>query len=139
DKRDLDHVQSAKEIHNDAGRELAGLDGVELANQNTNLKSTGMSINRSKQDLPIEEFLAMLPERIKDHENEFAKDEARLANMLRETPEQQHNARELEAKIRKSKSKIEKLKSVNPKKMRKADRESRQAYNQEINKAYYSS
>ena len=47
--RDLDHVISAHEIHNDAGRMLAELDGVALANQDSNLSSTSSSINRTKK------------------------------------------------------------------------------------------
>ena len=36
----LDHVVSAKEIHNDGGRILAGIEGVDLANTKTNLALT---------------------------------------------------------------------------------------------------
>lgn len=139
DNRDLDHVQSAKEIHDDKGRVLAELSGVELANQKTNLKSTTSTVNRSKKELPIEEFLAVLPERIKNHEKTLARNEDRLAKMPRDTPEQQHKVREIENKIKKEKEKIETLKSVDSKKMRKADKESREEYNQKINKAYYTS
>lgn len=35
DKWNLDHVISAKEIHMDPGRILSGLDGIELANDET--------------------------------------------------------------------------------------------------------
>ena len=43
---DLDHTISAKEIHEDRGRVLAGLDGLDLANNEDNLKPTDRSINR---------------------------------------------------------------------------------------------
>ena len=56
-KMDLDHVVSAKEIHNDPGRILAGLEGTDLANSENNLKSTDRSINRSMQDKNIEDYL----------------------------------------------------------------------------------
>ena len=55
---DLDHVISAKEIHNDRGRILAGLDGRTLANCEENLKPTDRSINRSMKDKNIETYLA---------------------------------------------------------------------------------
>ena len=57
EKRDLDHVISAKEIHDDRGRVLAGLDGAELANQSSNLQSTHFSINRSKKATCCDDFL----------------------------------------------------------------------------------
>lgn len=48
-KTDLDHIVSAKEIHDDPGRVLAEIDGAELANTETNLKMTDSTINRSKK------------------------------------------------------------------------------------------
>ena len=40
-KSDLDHVISAKEIHDDRGRVLAGLTGTDLANSSENLQEIG--------------------------------------------------------------------------------------------------
>ena len=51
---DLDHAVAAKEIHDDRGRVLAGLDGLDLANNEDNLKPTDRSINRSMQDKDME-------------------------------------------------------------------------------------
>ncbi|MDO9663821.1 DNA repair protein, partial [Glaesserella parasuis] len=42
---ELDHVVAASEIHDDLGRILSGLDGVELANSEDNLVSTHWIIN----------------------------------------------------------------------------------------------
>ena len=50
-KTDLDHIVSAKEIHDDPGRVLAEIDGAELANTETNLKMTDSAINRSKNQI----------------------------------------------------------------------------------------
>ncbi|MGI1987845.1 hypothetical protein [Shewanella glacialipiscicola] len=138
-KRDLDHVISAKEIHEDAGRVLADLDGVELANQSGNLKSTHQSINRSKGQTSVSEYLDKLPGLIETNEKKIFADECRLSSMPRNTPEEQHKARELEYQIQNSKEKVEQLKSVDPEKMRKADQESRDRYNQQINQTYYTS
>lgn len=139
EKRNLDHVISAKEIHDDAGRVLAGLSGVELANQSSNLQSTHETVNKSKKQTPINEYLQKLPGLINTHEATLAKDRERLASLSRETPQQQHKARELEDKIRKTESKITELKAVDPEAMRKRDAEARAPYEEQINHAYYTS
>ena len=46
---DLDHVVSAKEIHDDRGRSLAGLKGTDLANSDENLQATNRLTNRTKK------------------------------------------------------------------------------------------
>ncbi len=42
-RTDLDHIISAKEIHDDRGRVLAGLSGEDLANTETNLRACSVS------------------------------------------------------------------------------------------------
>lgn len=54
----LDHVISAHEIHNDAGRILSGLDGKDLANSPDNLKYTNAALNRNMSDMSVEEYIA---------------------------------------------------------------------------------
>lgn len=66
EKRQLDHVVSAHEIHNDAGRILSETDGVKLANQSDNLASTQAYINNRKSDLSIQDFVQRLPEMKKE-------------------------------------------------------------------------
>ncbi|MGP0148889.1 hypothetical protein [Pseudomonas oryzihabitans] len=139
EQRNLDHVISAKEIHDDAGRVLAGLSGVELANQSSNLQTTHETVNKSKKQTPINEYLDKLPGLISNHEKSLEGDRARLTKMPRETPQQQHEARALEDKIRKTESKINELKAVDPEAMRKRDAEARAPYDQQINAAYYTS
>lgn len=56
-KSDLDHVISAKEIHDDRGRTLAGLRGTDLANCEENLQATNPRTNRTKKADSMEEFL----------------------------------------------------------------------------------
>lgn len=53
----IDHVISANEIHNDKGRILSGLNGVDLANSNENLQVTNPRTNQTKNDLTMDEFL----------------------------------------------------------------------------------
>ncbi len=57
-KSDLDHVISSKEIHDDRGRVLAGLNGTYLANCEENLQVTNPHTNRTKKADSMEDFLA---------------------------------------------------------------------------------
>ncbi len=56
-RANLEHVVSAHEIHEDPGRVLAGLDGRDLANSPDNLKFTNESLNKSKSDMTVEEYI----------------------------------------------------------------------------------
>ena len=56
-KANLDHVISAKEVHDDRGRVLADLDGVVLANTPSNLQFTNQQLNDSMGDKSIEEYI----------------------------------------------------------------------------------
>ena len=57
EKSDLDHIISAKEIHEDRGRVLSGLRGEDLANSSENLSPTNPHTNRTKKALSMKEFL----------------------------------------------------------------------------------
>lgn len=139
EKRNLDHVISAKEIHDDPGRILAEQSGVEISNQNSNLQSTHATVNKSKGQTSISEYLKKLPELIEKNEAKIANDRARLANMPRDTPQQQDAARKIEDRIRKTENKVKELKNIDPDEMRKRDAEARAAYEQQINYSYYTS
>lgn len=139
EQRNLDHVISASEIHDDAGRVLAELNGVALANQSSNLQTTHESINKSKKQTPTAEYVRKLPDLIASHEAGLAKDSARLATMPRDTPEQSHRARELEDRIRKGQNKIDALKSIDTEAMLAKDSAARKAYDAEVNQRYYTS
>ena len=121
---DLDHVIAAKEIHDDQGRVLAGLDGRCLANCDENLKPTDRSINRSMQD--------------KDMEAYIQKWEA-------DRPQRQSRINELKGKNsltdkeRKELAKLEKLEQIDPDKMRSENKKARAAYEAKLAKAYYTS
>ncbi len=52
--RQLDHIISASEIHNDGGAILAGIDGVDLENQDSNFQSIGAYINNLKSNHKID-------------------------------------------------------------------------------------
>ncbi len=119
-KYDLDHVVSAKEIHDDAGRILAEIDGTKLANTDTNLKPTDKSINRSKKTDDMDTFLAKKDERIKKIEVLKSK------KVLTESEQ-----KELQ--------KLNKLKKIDDKKAKNADEQARNKINSTINKTYYTS
>jgi len=117
---DLDHVKSAKEIHDDAGRVLAEMDGSTLANTETNLKPTTASSNRSKKADSMEDFLAKKNERIEKIDDLKNKDSL-------STQEQN----ELD--------KLEKLEKIDDKMAMEVDKKARQEIDKEINKTYYTS
>lgn len=99
--RHLDHIISAKEIHDDAGRVLAGLDGVELANMDSNLQSTYWAINNAKKDYPMEQFVhEILPKRIDSRKSEMQKRQEKLATMPSNTPHERHKKEQLLKKNR---------------------------------------
>lgn len=72
-KTDLDHVISAKEIHDDRGRVLAGINGVELANSDENLKATNPHTNRTKRDDSMDDFLDKHGDEYTDEQKEKMK------------------------------------------------------------------
>ena len=137
--RDLDHIISAKKIHDDRGRVLAEMNGSDLANQDSNLTSTGSSINRSKKDKAVPEFLAQIQMNLPKQEENLRKKQARLQNMPQGTPTEQHEYRSLQDDIRKERQKIDELKSINQEAMLAADYEANIAYDHEINRTYYTS
>jgi hypothetical protein len=119
-KADLDHIVSAKEIHDDAGRVLANIDGTELANTNENLKLTDSSVNRSKKADTMEQFIDRKNENIKKIDTLKSKDNL--------TQKEQHEL-----------AKLEKLQKVDDKRALKEDSEARDKQNKKINKEYYTS
>jgi len=54
---ELDHIQSGNEIHNDAGRVLSGLNGLDLASRDENLKFTNAALNNNMRDKTVEEYI----------------------------------------------------------------------------------
>lgn len=123
-KMDLDHVISAKEIHDDPGRILAGTKGTDLANTKDNLKPTDRSINRSMQAKDKKEYLQTWAEK---------------------GPQRQARINELQAKSslsdkeRKELNKLEKQEEINPAKVRAEEQHARKAYDRQVAFDYYTS
>lgn len=140
EKRQLDHVISSHEVHSDAGRVLAGLDGISLANQDTNFQSTHSYINNLKSAHSMDEFLnEVVPRTVEKKKSSVEKNKEKLDSMPTSTKEERHKKRELEEKIVKDQEHIDVLESMDAEKMREVDEKARKAYNKQINIAYYSS
>ena len=121
---DLDHAISAKEIHEDPGRILAGLNGTDLANCDDNLKPTDRSINRSMQDKDMEDYL-------QKWETERPHRQSRISELK--------SKGSLSDRERKELAKLEKLEQIDPDKMRAENKKARAAYEAKLAKAYYTS
>ena len=63
---ELDHVISAKVIHDDPGRVLAGVSTVELADKEDNLRWTNEHLNKSMQEDEIPDYIEKHPELSED-------------------------------------------------------------------------
>lgn len=124
EKIDLDHVVSAKEIQGDAGRILAGADGVELANQSTNLKHTNRSINRSKGAKTTQQFNDSL-DKMRPERRERIKELSSQAT--------------LDDREKKELNKLIQLESVDAKKMESAEKKARDSYDKQLESKYYTS
>lgn len=56
-RAELDHVISAKSIHDDRGRVLAGMSGIDLANNPDNLRFTNMKLNENMSSMDIPAYI----------------------------------------------------------------------------------
>ena len=121
---DLDHAIAAKEIHDDQGRVLAGLNGTDLANCEDNLKPTDRSINRSMQNKDMEDYLQKWESGRPQRQSRIS--ELKLKGSLSD-------------KERKELDKLEKLEQIDPDKMRAENKKARAAYEAKLAKAYYTS
>lgn len=140
EQRQLDHIVSSREVHDDAGRVISGLNGVELANQDSNFQSTHSYINNLKSDHSMDDFLTtVVPKTIESKRKRIEEDRQRLESMPTETKQQRHEKRQLESQIGKQSEQIEVLESIDEEKMRAADKKARQEYDKQINYTYYTS
>lgn len=128
DRHDLDHVISAKEIHNDPGRVLAELSGEDLANSPKNLKPTSPSTNRSKKAKPMSEFLDDVAKRKTAIQKE-------IENLKSKGELNQNQKAELE-RLENKKRDLDDLDTV---KMEEIDKEARSEYEKKVNTTYYTS
>ena len=117
---DLDHIVSAKEIHDDPGRVLAGLDGADLANSENNLKATSKTNNRSKKADSMKKFI--------ERKNKNLQEIKKLQSKNNLTTDEQNRLR-----------KLKELQKINDKKAIEADKKARKEIERKINTTYYTS
>lgn len=124
-KRSLDHVVSAREVHEDAGRVLAGLDEPKLANKAENFAATAKTINSSKKASKPEDFLLKLQSEAKARKAEIAALEKKGEALT------DHEKGHL--------TKLRKQDKVKAKLLEAKTAEARAAIDSEINRTYYTS
>lgn len=123
---EVDHVIATKEIHDDRGRVLAGLSGLDLANSEENLQPTDRSINRSMKEKSINEYCAWLKKKEPQRAEELRR--------LRSKPQS-----ELTDKERSLLHKYEQQTAVKTDKMAQLDTVARNSYEAKLGYTYYTS
>ncbi|NUE65752.1 cobalamin adenosyltransferase [Snodgrassella sp. ESL0253] len=124
DKKNLDHVIAASQIHNDPGRVLAEISGADLANHSSNLCFTNATINKSKKAYKMTEFVSKL-------NNELAQTRQKIAEYK--------NKPSLTEQEKKSLKNLENKEKADFNKMLEIDKKARAQYEKTINTTYYTS
>lgn len=124
DKTNLDHVISAKEIHDDPARILAGRSTEEAANIPDNLIEIDAIVNASKNDDSASDFLARI--------NANKEKRKTRIQVLKEKGT-------LTDKEKNELHKLERLDEVDGDKLMAKDKAAREAYDLELARAYYTS
>lgn len=119
--QDLDHMIAAKTIHNDQAVYLANLNGIDLANADTNLNHTNYSINRSKGQKDMKQFITEL-------KTKQVMNQARINELKGKGTLSDRERGELK--------KLENLSKADTAMMAEADQKARSAYNETIRTAY---
>lgn len=123
----LDHVVSRKELYENQRRKQASLNTEDLANKDENLKATNESLNKSKREKSVDEYVSGRKEREKDlrKQNERANkkiDESNMSDVEKKKAKEKNNKR-LQDKL-----------DADDELMKKADKEARKAINKDIAK-----
>ncbi|HDR0627135.1 TPA: DNA repair protein [Pasteurella multocida] len=139
DDIDLDHVISAKTIHDDPGRVLAEIEGADLANRKENLVSTSSSINRSKKADSIEDFVKKIPQKIENKQREIEKYKNDISKLNPNVPVDKQKLEGLNKKIKNAEEYIEKHKNIDVELAKKKSEKAKKEQNKEINQKYYTS
>lgn len=127
DNANLDHVVSRKELYENLRRKQAGINTEDLANKNENLKPTNESLNKSKKEKSVNEYISNREQREKDlkKRNERANkkiDESNMSDVEKQKAKEKNNKR-LQDKL-----------DADDELMKKADKEARKAINKDIAK-----
>lgn len=121
---DLDHIISAKSMHDNAAVYATSLDPVTLVNSDDNLVPTISSVNRSKGAKSVNQFLS-------DWESTREMRQTKIKEL--------HNKPVLTDKERKQLKKYEELEKLKPEEVKKLYNKSKQSMTNKLNKDYYTS
>lgn len=124
ESHDLDHIISAKSMHDNASVYATSLDPVTLVNSDDNLVPTISSVNRSKGAKSVSQFLS-------DWESTREMRQTKIKEL--------HNKPVLTDKERKQLKKYEELEKLKPEEVKKLYNKSKQSMTNKLNKDYYTS
>lgn len=119
----LDHVVAAKNVHDDAGRVLAGLDTANLANVEDNLTATTRTVNSKKRTLRAAELCDRLERETGVRQERLAELDARKASWT--------------DKERKEHAKLKAQDTVDGQRLLDKERKAQAAIDGEVNRTYY--
>ena len=127
DSANLDHVVSRKELYENQRRKQAGINTEDLANKDENLKATNESLNKSKKEKNVDEYISGREQREKDirKRNERANKKIDESNMS--------DVEKQKAKEKNNKNLQDKL-DADDELMKKSDKKARKAINKDIAK-----
>ncbi len=125
DKANLDHVVSRKELYENQRRRQAGINTGDLANKDENLKATNESLNKSKKEKSVDDYLSSREQREKDLRAQTERankkiDESDMSEVEKQKAKEKNNKR-LQDKL-----------DADNEFMKKADKEARKAINKDI-------
>jgi len=124
DPRNLDHTIAAKEIHDDAGRVLAGTDGVDLANASSNLNPTKERFNKFKGQKTAQTVVSELQEQSEERRARIAELKAKPELTIKESNE---------LELHQQKQAI----ADNPERLLALDKAAREEYEAKLRSDYY--
>lgn len=124
-RANLDHVVAARNVHDDAGRVLAGLETADLANVAENHAPTMQTVNAKKKAHDAEQLIGIL-------EREAPQRKARLHELDK-------NRESWTVEDRKEYERLSAQDKIDPQRLRDKEKEAQEAIDSEISKTYYTS
>lgn len=124
-KPTIDHIVAAEKVHNDPGRILAGIDGIDLANKPSNLATTSKTINSTKNSKTATKFGEYLEDKASERLERIAELEAKSGTLADQERKQLAKLREQE--------------KVDPMRVTEKEAVAQAEIDREINRKYYTS
>lgn len=124
----LDHIKSAKHVHDDRAANLAGMDTTNLANIDENLQFINPKVNEAKGELTTKEYVANIDDRIKGKKKLISKLESK-ESLSTQQQKELDNAKKF----------VEKNEAIDKERMLKAGDDAQKAVDEKVDEAYYKS